>query len=52
MKTLPIETEKDPAKQPGKKDINDFLGDKGVKSANPKVNPLDKKDDDFLKDLK
>lgn len=35
----------------GKADLLDKLGESGTKSANPKVNPLDRKDDDLLKDL-
>ena len=38
--------------QPKKKDILDVLGETGSKKANPKLNPLDKKEDDLLKDLK
>lgn len=43
-----------PAKTPGpkSKDILDVLGESGTKKANPKVNPLDKKDDDILKEIK
>lgn len=33
-------------------DILNKLGENGTKSASPKVNPLDKKDDDLLKDIK
>ncbi|MDB5306109.1 MAG: hypothetical protein JWO38_311 [Gemmataceae bacterium] len=36
----------------GKKDITDVLGESGTKPASPKVNPLDKKEDDLLKDIK
>lgn len=40
-------------KQPAKKDdILDKLGESGTKTAPAKVNPLDKKDDDILKDIK
>ncbi len=39
-------------KQPGKGDIVDKLGENGTKTAPAKVNPLDKKDDDILKDFK
>ena len=39
-------------KPPGKGDILDKLGESGTKTAPPKVNPLDKKDDDILKDIK
>lgn len=39
-------------KPPGKGDILDKLGESGTKNAPPKVNPLDKKDDDILKDIK
>lgn len=35
-----------------KGDILDKLGENGTKTVSPKVNPLDKKDDDLLKDLK
>ena len=37
---------------PGKGDILDKLGENGTKTVSPKVNPLDKKDDDLLKDIK
>jgi len=37
---------------PKSKDILDVLGESGTKKANPKVNPLDKKDDDILKEIK
>jgi hypothetical protein len=37
---------------PGKGDILEKLGENGTKTASPKVNPLDKKDDDLLKDIK
>ncbi len=40
------------AKVPGKGDIVDKLGENGTKVAPTKVNPLDKKDDDILKELK
>ena len=40
-----------PGKTPGKKDILDVLGETGTKKGAP-VNPLDKKEDDLLKDLK
>jgi hypothetical protein len=39
-------------KQPGKGDIVDKLGENGTKAAPAKVNPLDKKEDDLLKDIK
>ncbi len=39
-------------KVPGKGDILDKLGESGTKAAPAKVNPLDKKDDDILKDIK
>jgi hypothetical protein len=40
-------------KPPGKSgDILDKLGESGTKTAPAKVNPLDKKDDDILKDIK
>jgi hypothetical protein len=41
-------------KQPNGKgtDILDKLGENGTKTAPTKVNPLDKKDDDLLKDIK
>ena len=41
-------------KQPAAKggDLLDKLGESGTKAAPAKVNPLDKKDDDILKDLK
>lgn len=39
-------------KVPGKGDIVDKLGENGTKTAPAKVNPLDKKDDDILKDFK
>lgn len=42
----------DTAKSPKKKDLLDALGESGVKTAKPSVNPLDKKDDDLLKELK
>ena len=45
----PSDTSKSPSK---KKDFPDHLGENGVKNANPKTNPLDKKDDDLLKDIK
>jgi hypothetical protein len=45
----PPDTSKGPSK---KKDFPDHLGENGVKNANPKVNPLDKKEDDILKDFK
>lgn len=42
-----------PGKLPNNKgDIVDKLGENGTKVALPKVNPLDKKDDDILKDIK
>ncbi|WP_020475128.1 hypothetical protein [Zavarzinella formosa] len=41
-----------PPKTAGKKDIMDVLGETGAKPSNPRVNPLDKKEDDLLKDLK
>ena len=37
---------------PKSKDLVDILGESGTKKANPKVNPLDKKDDDILKEIK
>ena len=37
---------------PKSKDILDVLGESGTKKANPSVNPLDKKDDDILKEIK
>ena len=40
-----------PGKTPPKKDILDVLGETGTKTGSPK-NPLDRKDDDLLKDLK
>lgn len=40
------------AKQPKKDDIINKLGESGTKTAPAKVNPLDKKDDDILKDIK
>jgi hypothetical protein len=36
----------------GKDDILNKLGENGTKAAPTKVNPLDKKDDDLLKDIK
>ena len=36
----------------GKADVLDKLGENGTKTAPAKVNPLDKKDDDILKDIK
>lgn len=39
-------------KPPAKGDILDKLGENGTKTAPAKVNPLDKKDDDILKDIK
>jgi hypothetical protein len=39
-------------KQPGKGDIVDKLGENGRKTAPAKLNPLDKKEDDLLKDIK
>jgi hypothetical protein len=40
-------------KAPGNKsDILDKLGENATKTASPRINPLDKKDDDILKDLK
>jgi hypothetical protein len=39
-------------KVPGKGDILDKLGENGKKIEKPNVNPLDKKDDDLLKDIK
>lgn len=39
-------------KPPAKGDIVDKLGENGTKTAPTKVNPLDKKDDDLLKDIK
>jgi hypothetical protein len=49
----PADGAKDTAKgQPKKKDLLDKLGETGTKTASPKVNPLDKKEDDILKDLK
>lgn len=39
-------------KPPGKDDIVSKLGENGTKTAPAKVNPLDKKDDDLLKDIK
>lgn len=36
----------------GKSDILDKLGENATKTASPKINPLDKKDDDILKDIK
>jgi len=39
-------------KTPGKGDILDKLGENGSKTVSPKVNPLDKKEDDILKDIK
>lgn len=41
----------DPGKPAGKKDLMDVLGEGGTKKSSPKVNPLDRKDDDLLKDL-
>jgi hypothetical protein len=43
-----------PASPKGNKgdDILNKLGENGTKTASPKVNPLDKKDDDLLKDIK
>lgn len=40
------------SKLPGKDDIVSKLGENGTKTAPAKVNPLDKKDDDILKDIK
>ena len=39
-------------KPPAKGDILDKLGESGTKTAPAKVNPLDKKEDDILKDIK
>jgi hypothetical protein len=39
-------------KQPKKGDIVDKLGENKTKTAPAKVNPLDKKEDDLLKDIK
>lgn len=39
-------------KPPAKDDIVSKLGENGTKTAPSKVNPLDKKDDDILKDIK
>jgi hypothetical protein len=39
-------------KQPKGDDILNKLGENGTKAAPAKVNPLDKKDDDLLKDIK
>lgn len=39
-------------KPPGKGDLLDKLGETGTKGAPTKTNPLDKKDDDLLKDIK
>jgi hypothetical protein len=39
-------------KPPAKGDIVDKLGENATKTAPTKVNPLDKKDDDLLKDIK
>ncbi len=39
-------------KPPAKGDILDKLGENGTKAAPTKVNPLDKKEDDILKDIK
>ena len=39
-------------KPAGKDDIVSKLGENGTKTAPAKVNPLDKKDDDILKDIK
>lgn len=37
---------------PKSKDLLDILGENGTKKANPSINPLDKKDDDILKEIK
>ena len=47
----PVDVPKDSTKTPPKKDILDILGESGSKEGNP-LNPLDKKQDDLLKDLK
>lgn len=41
-----------PGKPAGKDDILNKLGENGTKTAPGKSNPLDKKDDDLLKDIK
>jgi len=46
--TTPTTAAATPLKSP---DLLDKLKESGVKTASPKVNPLDKKDDDILKDL-
>lgn len=50
----PVVTPPVPGKSPSpkSKDILDVLGESGTKKSNPKVNPLDKKDDDILKEIK
>ncbi|HEX3151820.1 MAG TPA: hypothetical protein VHR66_27355 [Gemmataceae bacterium] len=50
------QTAKAPAADPSKpkakgKDLPDVLGESGVKTGSPKVNPLDKKEDDIFKEL-
>ena len=47
-KAPPTDTGKPKAKG---KDLPDVLGESGVKTGSPKVNPLDKKDDDIFKEL-
>ena len=48
-----LPTSPTPGKLPNSKDdIVNKLGENGTKTAPPKVNPLDKKDDDILKDIK
>jgi hypothetical protein len=37
--------------KPKGKDLPEVLGESGVKTGSPKVNPLDKKDDDIFKEL-
>lgn len=41
-----------PPKVVGKKEPVDVMGEGGTKKANPKNNPLDRKDDDLFKDFK
>ena len=54
--TTPDQTAKGPnanpvTPKPKGKDVTDVLGESGVKTGTPKVNPLDKKDDDIFKEL-
>jgi hypothetical protein len=45
-------TSKVAPKGTGKNDFADKLGENSTKTAKPNVNPLDKKDDDILKEIK